>query len=112
MSGYIIRRLLLVPLLLFGTTVLIFSFTQLLDPVQRSSLWLRDFPRNPNAWDAAIKKYCLDCPPWVQYWNWLGGVEDPATGTIRGGLLRGNLGYSVSGRQYVTQVIAQRFPAT
>ena len=112
MTGYIIRRLLLVPLLLFGTTVLIFSFTQLLDPVQRSSLYLRDIPHNEAAWDAAIKRYCLDCPPWVQYWNWMVGVEDPGTGQIRGGLLRGNLGYSISGRQYVTELLAQRFPAT
>lgn len=112
MTRYIIRRILLVPLLLFGTTILIFSFTQLLDPVQRSSLWLREVPRNPAAWDAAIKKYCLDCPAVVQYWNWVWGVEDPSTGQIRGGLLRGNLGYSVSGRQYVTELLAQRFPAT
>ncbi len=46
MSTYIIRRLLLVPLLLFGVTVLIFGMLQFLSPVERSALYVRDIPKN------------------------------------------------------------------
>lgn len=112
MANYIIRRLLLVPVVLFGTTLLIFGIIQLLSPTERSALWMSDIPRNENAWDAAIKKYCLDCPIYVQYWNWMFGQKDANTGEISGGILRGEFGYSRTGRQYVSELIAQRFPAT
>ena len=36
MTTYIIRRLLLVPVLLFGVTVLIFGMLQFLSPVERA----------------------------------------------------------------------------
>jgi len=112
MLNYIIRRLALVPLLLLGTTVLVFLMVQLLSPSQRSALWLRDVPRNEAAWDAAIKKYCLDCPIYVQYWNWMAGVRDPVTGQREGGILRLDLGYSRTSHEMVTDMLRQRFPAT
>ena len=49
MLTYIIRRLLLVPLLLFGVTVLIFAMLQFLSPVERSALYVRDIPQNDKA---------------------------------------------------------------
>ena len=49
MLNYIIRRLLLVPVLLFGVTVLIFLMLQFLSPVERSALYVRDIPRNEHA---------------------------------------------------------------
>lgn len=112
MINYIIRRLALVPLLLFGTTILIFGLIQFLSPVERSALYMRDVPRNEAAWDSAIKRYCLDCPIYQQYWNWLVGLKDPNTGAITGGILRGELGYSRTAHQYVAEYIAHRFPAT
>lgn len=112
MTNYIIRRLLLVPLLLFGTTILIFGFIQFLNPVERSALYMRDVPRNELAWNTAIKKYCLDCPIYVQYWNWLVGVRNPQTKEVAGGILRGDFGYSRTGHQYVIDMIKRRFPAT
>jgi peptide/nickel transport system permease protein len=112
MLNYIIRRLALVPLLLFGTTILIFGLIQFLSPVERSALYMRDVPRNEAAWDSAIKRYCLDCPIYQQYWNWLVGLRDPNTGEITGGILRGELGYSRTAHQYVAEYIAHRFPAT
>ncbi|NJN43868.1 MAG: hypothetical protein HC806_03440, partial [Anaerolineae bacterium] len=111
MANYIIRRLLMVPLLLVGTTVLIFLIISILSPTERSALWMPDIPRNENAWDSAIRKYCLDCPLHIQYWNWLMGVEE-GDGSITGGILRGNFGYSRSGHQYIGEMIARRFPAT
>lgn len=112
MLNYIIRRLVLVPLLLFGTTILVFLMVQFLTPSERSALWLRDVPRNEAAWDAAITRYCLDCPIYVQYWNWMGGVKDPVSGEREGGILRLNLGYSRTSHQDVSDMLKQRFPAT
>jgi len=45
MYAYIIRRLLIIPLLLFGVTILIFGMISLLDPNERLALYLRDVPR-------------------------------------------------------------------
>jgi len=112
MLNYIIRRLALVPVLLVGTTVLIFVLIQFLSPAERSALYMRDFPKNEAAWNAAVKRYCLDCPIYQQYWNWLVGKRDPNTGEISGGILRGNLGYSRTAHQYVSEYIVHRFPAT
>jgi peptide/nickel transport system permease protein len=73
---------------------------------------MSDIPKNEAAWEAANKKYCLDCPIYEQYWYWLVGREDPVSGEITGGILRGEFGYSRSGHTYVKDMIAQRFPAT
>jgi peptide/nickel transport system permease protein len=51
----------------------------------------------------------------VQYWHWLVGIPDTDTdGTplIRGGVLRGELGYSRVGSDTVVNLIKDRFPAT
>ncbi len=112
MMTYIIRRLLLVPLLLFGVTVLIFAMLQLLTPIERASLYTRDLPKNEKALEGFIKVYGLDRPIYEQYWRWLVGVRDPQTGERRGGILFGDFGWSRTGSQPVAQLIAQRFPNT
>jgi peptide/nickel transport system permease protein len=112
MANYIIRRLLLLPLLLFGVTLLIFFMLQFLSPVERASLYIRDLPKNDRAVEGLIKRYQLDAPLPVQYWNWLVGRRDPDTGTVRGGVLRGNFGYSRTANMFVTEMLAHRFPAT
>ena len=112
MVNYIIRRLLLVPLLLFGVTVLIFGMLQFLSPVERSALYVRDIPRNERALEGVIRLYGLDQPIHVQYWKWLVGTKNPNTGEIRGGILRGDFGYSRTASQPVADLIKRRFPAT
>jgi len=112
MSTYIIRRLLLVPLLLFGVTVLIFLMLRFLSPVERAALYVRDFPRNDRAIDGIIKTYCLDCALPKQYWLWLVGVVNPTTGERRGGILFGDFGYSRTASQPVADLIRNRFPNT
>ncbi len=112
MVTYIIRRLLLVPLLLFGVTVMIFLMLQFLGPVERSALYVRDVPRNENAVNAVIKQYGLDQPAYVQYWRWLVGRTDPLTGGRRGGILFGDFGYSRTASQPVADLIRTRFPNT
>jgi peptide/nickel transport system permease protein len=109
---YIIRRLLLVPFLLFGVTVLIFLMLQFLSPVERAALYVRDFPRNDRVIDGIIKTYGLDRPLHEQYWKWLVGVADPISGERRGGILFGDFGYSRTASQPVAELIANRFPNT
>jgi peptide/nickel transport system permease protein len=99
------------PFLLFGVTILIFGMLQFLDPVERASLYIRGDPK-ANQIEAAITKYCLDCPIPVQYFNWLIGKLDPATGEREGGILFGNFGWSKTGSQPVSELIAHRFPNT
>ena len=92
MVTYIIRRLLLVPVLLIGVTILIFGMLQFLTPVERSALYVRDIPRNERQLNSVILKYGLDQPIYVQYWRWLVGTPDQLTGERNGGILFGDLG--------------------
>ena len=111
MTAYIIRRLLLLPLLLFGVTALIFGMLQFLSPVERSALYVRDIPKNENVVEGIIKRYGFDKPIYVQYWRWMAGFED-LNGEYRPGILQGNFGWSRVGSQPVWDLIQQRFPAT
>ena len=69
MTAYIIRRLLILPIILFGVTALIFGMLQVLSPVERSALYVRDIPKTDRQVDAVITRYGLDKPFFVQYWN-------------------------------------------
>jgi peptide/nickel transport system permease protein len=112
MTAYVIRRLIQLPITMIGVTILIFAMLQLLSPVERSALYVQAIPHNEGAIDGIIRKYGLDQPFHVQYWRWLVGQKDAVTGEIEGGVLRGDLGYSRTGRQTVSDLIAQRLPAT
>lgn len=112
MTNYIIRRLLMVPLLLFGVSIIIFGMLQLLGPVERSALYIKDFPKNDKQVQAVIKQYGLDQPLYVQYWRWLTGVIDPITGEREGGILYGDFGYSRTASQPVINIVKERFPNT
>lgn len=100
MTRYIIKRLLFLPVILFGVTILIFGILQLLDPAERAALYVRDVPKNPNAVKEIILKYGLDKPIWQQYTDWLGKVA------------RGDLGWSRTAQRPVTEAIVYYFPAT
>jgi len=116
MLAYIIRRIMIMPILLFGVTLLIFSMVMLLSPDERLALFLRDIPRNEQQAQTLIRRYQLDQPFFVQYGNWLLGreVDDPATGEkrVEGGILRGDFGWSRTGSDTIANVIKRRFPAT
>jgi peptide/nickel transport system permease protein len=112
MTTFIIRRLLLVPLLLVGVTILIFLMMQLLSPIERSALYVRDFPKNDAAIPGLIKRYGLDLPVYKQYWRWMIGVKDPATNIRSGGILFGDFGYSRTASEPVATLIKDRFPNT
>ncbi|HVN15997.1 MAG TPA: ABC transporter permease [Anaerolineales bacterium] len=112
MVTYVIRRLLLMPVLLFGVTILIFGMLQFLSPVERTALYVRDVPKNANALDGIIRQYGLDKPLYVQYYKWLTGTINPATGERVGGILFGDFGYSRTASEPVADIIKQRFPNT
>ncbi len=100
MINYIIRRLLVLPLVLFGLSILIFGMLMLLNPVERAALYVTNVPRNPAEIQAIIQKYGLDQPIYIQYGNWIKNV------------LHGNLGWSKTAQMPVTSAIAAYFPAT
>ena len=112
MLNYIIRRLLMVPVLLFGVTILIFGMLQFLTPTERSALYVRDIPKNDRAIQGIINQYGLDQPLYVQYWNWLVGRVDPGSGEREGGILYGDFGYSRTASQDVIDLVKTRFPNT
>ncbi|MEM5776772.1 MAG: hypothetical protein AAGU05_17330, partial [Anaerolineaceae bacterium] len=112
MTNYIIRRLLLIPVLLFGITVIIFAMIQTMGPVERSALYVRDFPKNDKQIQGIITKYGLDRPLYEQYWRWLVGHVDKVSGERKGGILFGDFGYSRTASQDVIDLIKNRFPNT
>jgi peptide/nickel transport system permease protein len=112
MTAYIIRRLIQLPITLLGVTVLIFAMLQLLTPVERSALYVRDIPHTEGALQAIIRRYGLDDPMPAQYLRWLIGRVDPETGGRVGGVLRGDFGFSRTGRVPVIDLIKHRLPAS
>ena len=101
MLNFIVRRLLFLPVVLFGVTLLVFIFMSFLSPYQLVSTYIRSPEELKNqSLDQLVKKYDLDDPIWVKYGKWINN------------LAHGNLGYSVTNNMYVTEAIRQRFPAT
>jgi ABC-type dipeptide/oligopeptide/nickel transport system permease component len=99
MAAYIARRLLLLPLVALGVTILLFALLQFLTPAERAALFVTN-PRQLAQIDAIIRKYGLDQPAHVQYWAWLQE------------LARGDLGWSQVARMPTSQALATFFPAT
>ncbi|MGD0573853.1 MAG: ABC transporter permease [Anaerolineales bacterium] len=100
MANYIVRRLLILPIILIGLSLLIFAMISLLNPYTRASLYVNSPPKTENALNQLVVKYGLDKPIPVQYWNWLSQV------------VRGNLGWSKTAERPVLQAILAYFPAT
>ena len=99
MTAFIARRLLLLPLVALGVSMLIFALLQFLTPAMRASLYITD-PKQLGALPEIIQKYHLDQPVYVQYWDWLAQV------------LHGDLGWSETAREPVAEAIRGFFPAT
>ena len=92
------RRLVALIPVLFGISLLVFvlNAVALGDPA-RAMLGQRG---DPELIAQIRKEYALDRPLWVQYATWMGR------------LLQGNLGRSYHQQRPVSEVIAERFPAT
>ena len=99
MLAFIVRRLFMLPLVFFGVTLFIVLLMQVLSPFQRAAAFAQTENQARNL-DAIIERYCLDCPWYVQYGNWLSQVAE------------GNMGYSRTSSEPVLTTIRKRFPPT
>lgn len=99
MTAFVGRRLILLPLVAFGVTVLIFALLQFLSPDQRASLYVTD-PKQFDKIDSIIRAHGLDKPVYIQYWNWLRELS------------RGNFGWSKTASMRVSEAIGAFFPNT
>jgi len=102
MLSYIIRRLLLLPIILIGVTFLIFSAFSLLSPMERLANYITNpgALKNPQMAERLITKYHLDDPFPLGYIHWIKKI------------IKGDFGWSQSANQPVWEAISQRFPAT
>ena len=100
MVAYIIRRLLVLPIIILGVSVLIFVMMSFLAPGQRASLYVAAIPKGVGELDEIIEKYGLDDPVHIQYFRWMNGV------------LHGDLGFSKTGKAPVLDTIKRYVPAS
>lgn len=101
MISYIVRRLLILPIILIGVTLLVFSMIMMLSPYQRLSTYVTDPSQLKNIdVDVLVSRYGLDDPWYEQYGRWLKGIA------------QGDLGWSESAGATVNQAFLDRFPAT
>ena len=103
MLAYVIRRLLFLPAVIFGVTLLIFLLTQMIDPYKRLSLYVSEnvlSHAKPEDFPRLLHKYGLDRPVYAQYLDWFNG------------LIHGRLGYSPSAQLEVGQAILKYLPAS
>ncbi|MCD6473237.1 ABC transporter permease [Candidatus Aerophobetes bacterium] len=102
MIAYIIRRLLLLPIILIGVTFLIFCMFSLLSPMERLATYVNDPStlKNPQAAERIIEKYHLNDPFPLGYIQWVKRIA------------KFDLGWSQAANQPVWDAICQRFPAT
>jgi ABC-type dipeptide/oligopeptide/nickel transport system permease component len=99
MLEFILRRLLALPLVMIGVTLLVVGLMQLLSPTQRAAAFVKNEKQLRNL-PAIVREQGLDQPFLVQYGRWLGNAA------------QGNWGYSKSSNKPVLQTIQERFPAT
>jgi ABC-type dipeptide/oligopeptide/nickel transport system permease component len=99
MLNYVLRRIAVLPLVMFALTLMIVGMLQFLTPAQRAVSFIKSENQIQNL-DLIIKENGLDQPFYVQYWNWLKNA------------FQGNLGYSKASNLPVLDTIVQRFPAT
>ncbi len=106
MLKYIVRRLLVLPVIMFLVTLILFFLILQVPPEQRAAVYVPS--ANPHLTESqyqelvqtTIERYGLDRPFWVQYTDWVGN------------LLRGEWGYSPSSREPVLEGLRRRAPAT
>ena len=106
MIRFIARRLLILPLIMFLVSLILFFLMLKLPPEQRVLVYLPTMKPGMTPQEIAevlernIERYGLDEPFPVQYANWLGNI------------LTGDWGYSPSWRQPVLEGLLRRTPAS
>ena len=105
MNRYILRRILQMLPVLFGITIITFTFTELAPGDAVSAMILMDFETGAGGDEGSNaeklrEKYGLDKPAPIRYLQWMGG------------LMQGNLGVRIRSKIPVNEEIARRLPAT
>ena len=102
MTSYIIRRLLLGIVVLFGLSLLTFGLMRLMpgDPLGLYVALDETASWTPERIESLRVEYGLDRPVVVQYFDWLGGM------------FRGDFGDSIVLQRSVGKLITQRLPVT
>lgn len=99
MLAYIIRRLFILPLVIFGLFLMVFGMMSLLDPYQKAAVFISDPVQLKNQdIDVLVRKFGLDDPPWTQFWHWFTNV------------LQGDLGWSETAKRPVVQAFMRFWP--
>jgi dipeptide transport system permease protein len=96
---FVLRRLVMLPVVFFGVTIIIVLLMQMLTPAQRAAAYIRS-ENQANQIPEIIRLYRLDQPWYVQYGLWLGR------------LARGDLGYSRTTNEPVLTTLRKRLPTT
>jgi len=102
-TAYVIRRLLLLPLILLGVTFIVFSMIQSLGPDKLLAAYVNPNMLDkltPEQMDALKEKYGLNDFFVVRYGKWLFNT------------LRGDLGWSLVGKEPVKDALLKRLPYT
>ncbi len=103
MLNYALRRLMMLPIVLFALSLMIFALQMSLSPTQRLAAYAPspDYLKGgQESIRRMIEQYGLNDPSYIQYGRWIGGV------------LSGNLGWSETARQPVSTALMSLFPAT
>lgn len=103
MMNYVLRRLIMLPVVLFTLSLMIFGLQMSLSPTQRLAAYAPNdevLKGGDATIRAMIEQYGLDEPFYVQYLHWIGNIA------------QGNLGWSQTARQPVGTALTSLFPAT
>ncbi len=103
MITYIIRRLLMLPIVLLGVSFLIFALLQLMSPFSRLSVYVKDpeqLKRGREQLQEMVEELGLDNPLWIQYGRWMNNV------------FHGDFGWSETGHEPVSDAILRLLPAS
>lgn len=99
MIAYIIRRLMLLPVVIFGLILMVFGMLSLLDPYQRAAVFVSDVTELKNRdINDLIEEFGLDDPPWIQFGRWFNNV------------IHGDLGWSETAKRPVAEAFKRFMP--
>ncbi|MBI1730041.1 ABC transporter permease [Candidatus Acetothermia bacterium] len=113
MLSYIIRRLLVVPVIAFILILIVFALFYSLPPAVKVYAFLGgDKPPRISEINGLIKLHHLDQGFLTQFKEWLVGFTSDQDGKFYPGLLQGNLGWSVTAKMPVSQALGSFIPVT
>jgi peptide/nickel transport system permease protein len=99
MLAFITRRFLLLILVLFGVSVLLFSILMTFSPERRAATYVSS-PQQAKDIPKIIKQFGLDDPFYIQYFRWMKEI------------FKGNMGWSLVASRPVWEAFWTYFPVT